>query len=371
MTFDRNSRAALAALLAAATATATGCADAPTSPGAAPARAAVDRLVALGFDPASIADRGEFLVVEGDMLFRKRDLVGPRASRTPSGPRAQYHTTTLATPAKMAQGITFNLGSMAGNASWAAAARRAMQIWNYSYGNKIWVSETTGTADLQISMVASLGSSAVAETNMPINGYLGSVMYVSQAYNGLSSGEKTWTMVHEIGHAIGFRHTNWYGKGEGVSVYGAVHVPGTPTTGGESSSVMTQVFGRSWSSFTANDLLAASVMYPAEAAPLTAAYDAADHPRLEWSAVPEVQKYRVTALYLVEAWLYEPTLPDYGYWGYDWAYTTVGETTGTSMTASAWTRSQDASCQLYYYVEPIYPSGKLGTRSVTQTFDAC
>ena len=368
MTFDRTSRAALAALLAAA---ATGCADAPTSPGAAPESAAVDPLVALGFSPASITEQGEFLVVDGDMLFRKRDLAGPRASRTPSGPRAQYHTTTLATPAKMAGGITFNLGNMAGNASWAAAARRALQIWNYSYGNKIWVSETTGTADLQITMMSSLSGSSVAQTNMPINDNLGSVMYVSQAYNSLSSGQKTWVMVHEIGHAIGFRHTNWSALGEGVSAYGAEPVPGTPGTGGESSSVMTQVFGRSWSSFTASDLLAASVMYPSEAAPLTAAYDAADHPRLEWGAVPEVQKYRVTALYLVETWMYEPTLPDYGYWGYDWAYTTVGETTGTSMTASAWTRSQNAYCSLYYYVEPIYPSGKLGTRSVTQTFDAC
>jgi hypothetical protein len=326
--------------------------------------------VELGFSPASIVDRGEFLVVEGDMLFRKADLTGPRVDRSPAGPRAQYHTTTLASQTKMAQGITFNLGNMTSNASWAAATRRALQIWNASYGNKVWVSETTGTADLQISMQSNMGNS-IAQTNMPINGHLGSVMYVSTSYNSLSSGEKTWVMVHEIGHAIGLRHTNWYGKGEGESVYGAVHVPGTPGTGGESASVMTQGSVRSWSYFTPSDLLAASTMYPSEAVPLTAAYDAADHPRLDWAAVPLVQKYRVTALYLIDTWIYEPTLPDYGYWGRDWAYTTVGETTGTSMTATDWTRSYDASCQLYYYVEPIYPTGKLGTRSVTQTFDAC
>ena len=53
-------------------------------------------------------------------------------------------------------------------------------------------------------------------------------------------------MAHEIGHCIGFRHTDWFNRSiscggfpanEGEGSIGAVHIPGTPT-GADLSSFM-------------------------------------------------------------------------------------------------------------------------------------
>jgi hypothetical protein len=68
-------------------------------------------------------------------------------------------------------------------------------------------------------------------------------------------------ITHEIGHTIGFRHTDYYDRSiscggaatnEGASNVGAIHIPGTPTTASRGGSVMNSCFGSNetgeWSS---------------------------------------------------------------------------------------------------------------------------
>ncbi|NOK15984.1 zinc-dependent metalloprotease [Corallococcus carmarthensis] len=67
-------------------------------------------------------------------------------------------------------------------------------------------------------------------------------------------------ITHEIGHTIGFRHTDYYdrsiscgtGGDEGASNVGAIHIPGTPTTATRGGSVMNSCFSSNesgeWSS---------------------------------------------------------------------------------------------------------------------------
>lgn len=79
-------------------------------------------------------------------------------------------------------------------------------------------------------------------------------------------------ITHEIGHSVGFRHSDWFDRlscpsssqgNEGTGSDGAVHISGTPT-GRDLSSVMQACFSTSVSgNFNGNDITALSAMYPA------------------------------------------------------------------------------------------------------------
>lgn len=83
-------------------------------------------------------------------------------------------------------------------------------------------------------------------------------------------------ITHEIGHSIGFRHSDWFDRlscpassqgNEGTGSDGAVHISGTPT-GRDLSSVMQACFSTSVSgNFNGNDVTALRAMYPANQSP--------------------------------------------------------------------------------------------------------
>ncbi|GMT98560.1 hypothetical protein KH5H1_26790 [Corallococcus caeni] len=77
-------------------------------------------------------------------------------------------------------------------------------------------------------------------------------------------------ITHEIGHTIGFRHTDYYdrsiscgtGGDEGASNVGAIHIPGTPTTASRGGSVMNSCFSSNETGeWTSSDRTALDYLY--------------------------------------------------------------------------------------------------------------
>ncbi len=78
-------------------------------------------------------------------------------------------------------------------------------------------------------------------------------------------------ITHELGHAIGFRHSDYYnrsiscgaGGNEGDAGVGAIHVPGTPTTASVGASIMNSCFRASETGeLTGGDVTALLALYP-------------------------------------------------------------------------------------------------------------
>jgi Dual-action HEIGH metallo-peptidase len=377
----RTARRAAGGVLFSALALLAACGDQqPTAPAVTPPPATGDlaaRVAAMGFRADMIVDRGDHFVVEGDIVIRKNDLMRPSLDRVgaPGGPLHQWHTTNLVSQSTMARGIRVNLSGISGNSAWTTAVREAIQQWNWTWGTKIYLSEAS-PADITFSF-GSLGAGTVALASFPSGGLPGSTVTIGSAYaSSYSASQKRWVMVHEIGHTLGYRHTNWDALNEEYhpdhNIYGAVHISGTPT-GNDASSVFRGGLSSvpSWNGFSTNDATGNRYLFPAPAPTLTSdALDGAYHVALQWTAVPDASYYRITRLERVEEFVYDPTFPGSGYYTWQTYHYPDGTTTGTSYTTTG--THDPAYCSPSYNndyeVTPVYPSGRAGSSTYTQTY---
>ncbi|MGB8190835.1 MAG: M57 family metalloprotease, partial [Chitinophagaceae bacterium] len=119
---------------------------------------------------------------------------------------------------------------------------------------------------------APAGAGYLASAGFPSGGNPYSSVRVNSAYLGSNPGTNYLgtILAHEMGHCIGFRHTDYMSRqyscggsayNEGASTVGAVHIPGTPT-GPDSGSWMLACIGSGQNRpFNANDRVALNYLY--------------------------------------------------------------------------------------------------------------
>lgn len=353
------------------------CADQPSQVVAPPAASAdqnlVDRVVAMGFQRSMIVDRGDHFVVEGDIVIRKADLMRPSFSEgiAPGGdPRFQYHTYNLVSQSKMASGIKLNLTGISSQSTWMNAARAAITYWNQTYGTKIYLSEGS-PADISVSF-GSLPPGVAGQASWPSNGNPGPTITISTSIP-MDQNQKRWVMMHELGHTLGYRHTNWQAVGESAGTIGAVHIPGTPT-GADNASVFRTGLSSipSYNGFSSYDQVANRYLYPGPAPTLVSqGFSSGSHPTFSWSSVANASYYLVTEyVYYWEFIYYDPQVSTDGYWGWQSYYQGQTNVFGTSYTDTNATANSSGTCYTEYYVEAVYPSTKRGS-SLYVSSEAC
>jgi hypothetical protein len=228
----------------------------------------VQRLVALGFRRDMIVDRGEYFVVEGDIRIDKADL--RRSSRRPSRIRDQWATNNLASQPGT---ITVDVSALAGS-PWQAAATNAMKNWNALPGTSVTFTQATpGQITLTLFQQPCGFGTVIACAAFPTStGAVGNSIVVNPNFASfLNASQMLFALTHELGHTIGFRHTNWQALGESAGSIGANLIAGTPQTDGNSimnghSSSPGDSIVRPWAGFSASDTTAAMNLYPSPTA---------------------------------------------------------------------------------------------------------
>jgi hypothetical protein len=234
---------------------------------------------AAGFNSSWAEKRadGRFLI-EGDILLTE-DQLKQMANTTPSNnfiiaKEEHYRTFELVNTGGTVRTITVSLGS--GFPSYYSTGLDQVIARYNSYGLNIKFQRVASGGEISITGSnlgrsfggCILGQSAGFPTNgNPASGFTLSTSKCATSY--INTADKAdEVMAHEMGHCIGFRHTDYVnrascgsGSGESAGTVGAVWIDGTPTTvsGSYDSWMMACTNGNP--AFNADDVKALQVVY--------------------------------------------------------------------------------------------------------------
>lgn len=231
------------------------------------------KIEALGFNAADVHRFHDDYIVEGDILLREADL-----NSAYSGPilrvggTEQYRTTNLISG--LPRTITVRVASSLGSA-YVAGTDTAIARYNRQHLLITFIRITSGTADITISGFnegPSGGYITLGYSGFPVNGnpYSSISLNTNSAAYGSNPNILFIASViqHELGHCIGFRHTDYFSRiscggtpsNEGTAGVGAIAIPGTPTTADANSWMLACSNGGN-RTFNANDIIALNYLY--------------------------------------------------------------------------------------------------------------
>lgn len=232
-----------------------------------PSEEALNKIYNLGFSNKNVTlDEDGNYVVEGDIVLSQASLdAAPDMQFLRVGAEEQYRTFNLVTG--LPRVITVSISSKLPS-SYVAALDEAIDRYN---NESLQITFQRVASGASISVVKGNGN-FLASAGFPTssgNPY-SEVKVNSNALSGQPQTTVASVIAHELGHCIGFRHTDYMNRSyscggqpvnEGASTIGAVHVPGTPI-GADPNSWMLSCIGSGQNRpFNANDKTALGYLY--------------------------------------------------------------------------------------------------------------
>lgn len=189
------------------------------------------------------------LLLEGDILMSPKQLKSWAFDKSND---KQYRTYNLVSSPRNVNVIGFTGGAGQGLTSkQRSALQRAINNYNaLNIGLNFTLTFGTNYGPYDIVVYQNPNGQAGGVAGFPQYGNPYKYVQIFSGMENYSTATNEHVITHEIGHAVGLRHTDWYSRqscgqtGESAGSDGAVHIPGTPT-GYDSTSVMLACFSAS------------------------------------------------------------------------------------------------------------------------------
>jgi len=233
-----------------------------------------NQVSALGFRADEVIEADGGYVVEGDIFLTKEDLNATIVDIQSLivANTEQYRTTNLVTglPRNITVFINTGSGGQKLPTSYGAALDEAINRYN-AENLLVTFSRVYSASAGAIDILKGTGN-YLASAGFPSGGNPYGTIRVNSSYLGNNPGTNylATILAHEIGHCIGFRHTDYMDRSyscggsyynEGQAGVGAIHIPGTPT-GPDANSWMLSCIGAGQNRpFNNNDKTALNYLY--------------------------------------------------------------------------------------------------------------
>jgi hypothetical protein len=227
----------------------------------------IAKIKSLGFSTDNVQKVDEGYLVEGDIILTNANL-----NEAPTSPRLriaeveQYRTFNLVEndPRTINVSVSGSVSTAFSDAVNGAIARYNAQSLSLNFQRV----SSGGHINIRIVNTGQYIASAGFPTSSgePYN----EVKYAKK-YSNYSAGFMTTVIAHEMGHCIGFRHTDYMNRsyscgsggneGQVTTGVGAVHIPGTPTGPDAASWMLACLSSTTNRPFNSNDKVALNYLY--------------------------------------------------------------------------------------------------------------
>ncbi|WP_192823392.1 M57 family metalloprotease [Rufibacter sp. LB8] len=220
-----------------------------------------------GTNDVQVVDGG--YLVEGDIFLSEEQLNTKHDHKLLRvGETEQYRTTNLVN-AGTGRNITLSIDPSL-PATYVTALDAAIARYN-AQGLLITMTRVASGGQIYL-QAAPKSAQYLASAGFPVNGNPHNNIKIATRHIGTNPNQAWFTTIlaHEIGHCIGFRHTDYMNRAyscggsytnEGASTVGAVHIPGTPTTADATSWMLACIGSGQNRPFNANDVTALNYLY--------------------------------------------------------------------------------------------------------------
>jgi hypothetical protein len=228
----------------------------------------LSQIAALGFSTKDVQKIDEGYLVEGDIILTSQSLrETPSQTKLRIAEVEQYRTFNTVSASKYPTITVSVSGSV--NSGFSTAVDNAIARFN-AENLTIKFQRVSSGGNIVIRIVNT--GQYIASAGFPTSsGDPYNEVKYAKKYTTYSDGFMTTVLAHELGHCIGFRHTDYMNRayscgsggneGQVTTGVGAVHIPGTPTGPDAASWMLACLSSSTNRPFNPNDKVALAYVY--------------------------------------------------------------------------------------------------------------